>query len=208
MKGQDHEVAFWRNFLERRGREYEKARPLSSLFNFMIDGKDRVRIANLGAGAVSLIGEVWEGTEVEVVASDILANEYAAIRSELGINLYTPVEYEDMTDLLWKDNAFDIVFCANALDHCQRPRQAIAEMVRACKLGGWVYLRHIPHEGKRRGYKGLHQWNIDAYGDGDCEFWTRGRTQHFLLSECCAGFTTRIEPAGRASRVVSFVKKR
>ena len=119
MKGQDHEVAFWRNFLERRGREYEKARPLSSLFNFMIDGKDRVRIANLGAGAVSLIGEVWEGTEVEVVASDILANEYAAIRSELGINLYTPVEYEDMTDLLWKDNAFDIVFCANALDHCQ-----------------------------------------------------------------------------------------
>ena len=74
------------------------------------------------------------------------------------------VAYEDMTKLSYPANFFDIVHCANALDHSARPMEAIAEMYRVCKPGGWIILKHFENVGEFLNYRGLHLWNIHKEG--------------------------------------------
>jgi len=102
-----------------------------------------------------------------------------------------------------------IVFCANALDHCQDPYKALREMVRVCKSGGWIYLNHIAHEGRRQGYSGLHQWNIDVTDNGDCILWNRmwSPDETFLLSDIYPGFRTELKPYRKMTIIRSFVQK-
>jgi len=208
--GKKNELNFWREWLKRKGALYQTARRLSSLFDFMIGDKKEVTIANLGAGAMSLIGNYRRDVKVKVVSSDLLATEFAKMRKEIGMISPTPVEKQDMTNLTYKDGSFDIVFCANALDHCQDPYKALQEMVRICKSGGWICLKHIAHEGKRQAYSGLHQWNIDATDDGDCIFWNR--TLHpdetFLFSDIYPGFRTEVKVYRKITIITSFVQKK
>jgi len=206
-KNKADELNFWRQWMEKRGRRYAKERPLWSSLGFMIGKKKKVSIADIGSGAISVMGSKWETAKIKVFPSDILADEYAKLAKEFGIKLSTPIEKQDMTKLTYKDNTFDIVHCSNALDHCYYPRKAILEMLRVCKPKGWVYLKHVHHEGKRRAYRGLHTWNIDITENGDCEFWRRGRKDVFLLSDIYDGFTTRLDFSRSTPRVVSFVQK-
>lgn len=208
-EGKKGEIAYWRGWLTGRGRRYQNLRPLSPLFDFMIGGKKRVRIANLGAGALNMLGDFRDNVRVTVVSSDLLADEYKNLHGEFSIKPPTPVEKQDMTSLTYQDNSFDIVYCANALDHTQDPYKALQEMVRICKPGGWIYLRHIAHEGKRHGYRNLHQWNLDITEDGDCIIWNKAdfQTATFLLSDIYPGFTTEAELKRNVLFVISFVQK-
>jgi len=201
----ESEIAFWRGWLGRHGAKYEGSwQLLPEIAALVRPGMSQARIANVGAGAMSLIGNVLNGVSVEVVASDLLADEYTALREELGLRPVVEVEKQDMACLTYEDGSFDIVFCANALDHSQDPQQAIMEMIRVCR--GWVYLKHLPHEAKWCGYSGLHQWNIDITPDNDCEFWKRGHTEVFLLSSC-GEFKTSVVPGGRRDRIISVLQK-
>lgn len=206
-KGMEPEIKFWREWFPRKGLIYQGDGPLDKLFDFMIGDKKEVKIANLGAGAINLIGNKKDGVKVTIIASDILADEFNKIREELGIKSPIPIEKQDMAHLTYKDEEFDIVYCTNALDHCIDPYGALHEMVRVCNPGGWIYLWHHAHEGKRLGYSGLHRWNLDVTDDGDCEFWTRHRKETFLLSEVYPGFTNKLKKGTRASFITSFVQK-
>ena len=177
----------------------------------MIRGKKKVKIANLGAGATCIIGNTREDVKVKVVSSDLMADEYNKFCKELNIKFPTPVEKQDMAKLTYKDKSFDIVYCSNALDHCQDPYKALLEMVRICKPGGWIYIRHVAHEGQRHRYRGLHKWNFDMTEDGDCIIWNNNpgpKTDTFLLSEIYPGFITIFKPGVHASFVTSFVQKK
>lgn len=202
----ESEIAFWRGWLRKHGAKYESPRRLHPRITALVMHLSQVRIANVGAGPMSLIGETIDRISVEVIASDFLADEYTALRKELGLKAIVVVEKQDMAHLTYENDSFDVVFCANALDHSQCPQQAIMEMIRICKPKGWVYLKHLPHEGKWCGYTGLHQWNIDAMPNGDCEFWTRGRAQAFLLSSC-GRFETSVVSRGRRGRIISVLQK-
>ena len=206
-EGKKGEIKFWREWFARKGAAYQKDRRLSGLFDFMIGDKKEVRIANLGAGAINLIGNRRRDIEVTVIASDILADEYKKIREELNINCPIPIEKQDITSLAYNDNEFDIVYCANALDHSLDPYVALQEMVDVCKPGGWIYLQHQAHEGRRLGYNGMHQWNIDITVSGDCEFWNKEREASFLLSNIYPGFKSTIRDIGKAKIITSFVQK-
>ncbi len=83
-------------------------------------------------------------------------------------------------------------------------------MVRICKPGGYIYLRHHAHEGKRLGYKGLHQWNLDLAQDGDCIFWNKTGVPNetFLLSDIYPGFTSQVKPMSKMMLITSFVQKK
>lgn len=208
--GKKEELEFWRRWLGSKGKVYEKSNRLSDRFTPMIGDKKRVKIANLGAGPVCLIGDRRRDVKVKVISSDLLANKYRKLLKELNLKPVNPVKRQDMTRLTYKENTFDIVYCANTLDHCRNPYRALKEMVRICKPGGWIYIRHIAHEGQRRRYRSLHQWNIDMTEDGDCIFWNNDpgpQTDTFLLSDIYPGFTTTIEPIRKAALVTSFVQK-
>jgi SAM-dependent methyltransferase len=208
--GKKNELAFWERWLTTKSVPYQKTVRLSSLFDFMIGDKKEVEIANLGAGAMCLIGNSRRDVKVKVISSDLLADEFNTLIKKLNLTTPYPVEKQDMTNLTYADGSFDIVFCANALDHCQDPYKALKEMVRICKPKGWIYLNHIAHEGRRQSYHGLHQWNIDATGEGDCIFWNRAGIpdETFLLSDIYPGFTTVVKPMRKMMLITSFVQKK
>ena len=205
-KGQEAEIKFWREWFERKRDKYEGNRRLASLFDFMIGDKKEIKIANLGAGAINLIGNRRRDVKVTVVASDILGNEYKEIWKEMDIKSPVPIEEQDIARLTYKDSEFDIVYCTNALDHCLDPYKALEEMVRVCKFRGWIYLQHHAHEGRRLGYHGMHQWNLDITTSGDCEFWNRERKGTFLLSSIYSGFKNTVRDIGKAKIITSFAQ--
>lgn len=189
--GKQQELEFWRQWL-RSGKHTGYTDVLRGYLRPLFVGKSEVKIADLGCGAVSLIGSHWHNTKVTVVASDLLADEY------LKMGGYD-IEKQDMEQLTYEDSSFDIVHCSNALDHCFDPRAAIKEMIRVCKPGGWIYLRHFRNVGKLERYEGLHRWNIEPMITHDCLFWTptvpypkRGADMSFHLREIEPGFFTDV----------------
>ena len=206
---EEGELKFWREwFASGKGKKYEGHRRLSNVFDQMIGDKKEVRIANLGAGAVNMIGDTRKDIEVTVVASDLLAKEYQALWEETQGSFPTFVEYQDMADLNYSDNWFDIVYCTNALDHSKDPHKALKEMVRICKPGGWIYLQHQAHEGRRLGYNGMHEWNIDVTSGDDCLFWNRDKDNLFLLSTILYKAKNSVRQLSKAKIITTIAQNR
>jgi len=180
-------LAFWRRKFPAKVKAFNHSFPLHDYFGPMIGDKKEVWIADLGAGVVSTTGSTWPGVKVHVYPSDIWANEYLRFYMKAGIERFIPVEKQDMMNLSYSDNLFDIVHCTNALDHCIDPFKALKEMYRICDKGGWIYLRHRPNEGKKHRYTMQHQWNIEKRGS-NCRFWNY--QEEFWLSDCVRGFET------------------
>lgn len=182
-------VKYYRSKLPWKVRKLNHEFQLPSYFKEFIGEKKSVRIADLGAGAISTTGTTWPGVQIEIVASDELADEYNKLWEERGYVPLVPIEKQDMEHLTYEDNSFDVVHCVNALDHTVNPLAAIREMQRICKPGGYVYLRHIENEGENEKYAGFHQWNITPLGD-DVRFWSL--EDEFILSHV-EGWKTEIK---------------
>jgi 2-polyprenyl-3-methyl-5-hydroxy-6-metoxy-1,4-benzoquinol methylase len=144
----------------------------------MIDNKKEVTIAELAAGPFCTIGNFWKDVKVNLYASDILQREYAPFWELHQLTPIVPVEYQDMEHLTYADNFFDIVHCMNALDHTLDAKQALKEMLRVCKPGGFIHLRHLPNQ--RKQYRGMHAWDINEV-QGETIF--SNRYEKFSLSE-------------------------
>lgn len=112
--------------------------PLLDYFIPLIGDKKEVKIANLGCGPVSLIGEYLEGVKVKVYASDI--KDFSESWKRLKLIPILPIEIQNMEKLTYEDNFFDVVSCVNALDHTKDALSAVKEMIRVTKDGGWVYI--------------------------------------------------------------------
>lgn len=141
-------------------RDYNKLFPLPYYFHDIFYGKGSFKIADLGAGPVCTLGGKKAGNKIMIYASDINAQEYNELTK--GHELLIPIEYQDMENLTYPDEMFDIVHCVNALDHTKDVRKALNEMKRVCKKGGWIYLRHSPNQ--KNFLKGEHQWNVSLKG--------------------------------------------
>lgn len=99
---------------------------------------DKFRIADLGAGGLSM---------VEVVASDK--------------RLVVGADQEDMEKLTYANNSFDMVHCRNALDHTRDALTAVKEMIRICKPGGWIYIKCWLDQKETKGH---HFWSAKEDG--------------------------------------------
>lgn len=208
--GKVNELRYWQKWFPRKGVLHQTSKRLTSRFDFMIGDKKEVVIADLGAGAISVIGDHRKDVKVTVIASDLLALEFEKTRKKQGVTLITPIERQDMAALTYPGNYFDIVHCSNALDHCQEPKKALKEMVRICKPQGWIYIRHFAHEGRRQAYSGMHQWNLDPTEEGDCIIWDRrlNSSKTFLLSDIYPGFKNIIKLFRKFTLLTSFVQKK
>lgn len=194
-----HMKSFW------KFKQFNFKFKLADYFGPMIGDKKEVSIADLGAGIVATTGSTWPNVKINLYPSDALADEFndILIRKdkrwgnhpdlETGYKPLFPIVKQNMENLSYEDNFFDIVHCANALDHCADPFKAIKEMYRVCKLGGWIHLRHFADNAESQRYHGLHQWNISSFQTDpfiklDCLF--KSLSDKFWLSDCIPGFKT------------------
>ncbi|MCX6702770.1 MAG: class I SAM-dependent methyltransferase [Candidatus Wolfebacteria bacterium] len=174
---------------------------LPDYFEPMISDKKEITIAEPGAGPICTIGNSWKDIKVKIYASDILQNEFAPWWKRYGAVPIVPVECQDMEHLTYPDEFFDIVHCVNAVDHSLDARQALEEIFRICKPGGWIYLRHYSNQRKR--YRGMHEWDIDVIG-GECVF--SSPKEKFLLSEF-GDFKTTVEETPKDNLITSILCK-
>ena len=139
--------------------KFNKPMPLVSHLAALIGNKKTVKIADLGSGAYSTIGSYLNGVEVDIYHSD--NQDFSAFCKKYDFVPRIPIEYQDMEQLTYPDESFDIVHCANALDHTRDAAIAVEEMIRVCKPGGWVYIdSHLDQ--LDTGHK--HYWNAKKDG--------------------------------------------
>jgi len=182
---------------------FNKQVPLIDELLPFVGDKKKVKIADIGSGPVSSIGSFLPGVEVEVCPSDNQDwTEWWNKRREwwkTDLKPFIPVEYQNMERLTYPDESFDIVWCHNALDHTMNAKEAVKEMIRVCKKGGYVYIMCSLNQ-LDTGY--LHHWN--AKQDG---VFTNKR-EIFDLKEF--GFQIRFTDNGGKSRynfITAILKK-
>jgi len=139
---------------------FNRALPLLDYFIPLIGDKKEVKIADIGSGPYPTTGQLLPGVKVELYHSDLRGFENFWNNNQT-VPLY-PIEVQDMEELTYEDNFFDIVHCVNALDHTKDALSAVKEMIRVCKPGGWVYVDCSLNQHSVR--KKKHYW--DAKEDG------------------------------------------
>lgn len=184
---------------DRKLKQFNHHGPLPDYFGDLIGDKKKVKIAEVGAGPINTIGDSWPDVEVEIYASDVLASAYMDVLwKPSGQHPVVPVVYEDLENLSYPDETFDIVHCVNAVDHTSDALKAVKELMRVCKKGGWVYLRHSYNQKKRFG--GHHEWNA-GLKDGRA-FFENGH-KGFYLDD----FTSHEVDGDRDKLIVSIWRK-
>lgn len=123
-----------------------------------------VRILDVGAGPLSVLGKRWEGRTVEMTAVDPLARTYAWLLERHHVVppvQTTPGDAESLQSTFPRDH-FDLAFAQNCLDHGYDPLLSIRQILAVVKPGGHALLGHQVDEGKRQQYSGLHQWDFSV----------------------------------------------
>src|SRR3990167_1764184 len=125
----------------------------------LIGDKKEVKIADIGSGPYSIIGSYFPGIKVDIYHSD--RQDFNPFWEKRQLKSIISVEYQNMEKLTYPDNFFDIVHCCNALDHTKNAKEAVKEMIRVCKIDGWVHI-HCWLDKLSTGY--LHRWNAKKDG--------------------------------------------
>lgn len=135
-----------------------------------------VKILDVGAGPLTVLGKVWQGRSVEITAVDPLANDYARLLRKHHVNPPVKTQFcaAEKLGAKFSQNQFDLVYSRNALDHSYNPVEAIWQMLGVCKPGCVVLLQHLVNEGETERYYGLHQWNFNLEG-GRFVIWNKIR---------------------------------
>jgi len=176
-QGRAGELAFWERVLPERvapGGMYvardadprmDGAAPITDpLMASVIDrvSGTEVSIIDVGAGPLTSVKKTHPGKQLEITATDPLADDYNRILDSLGVEppiRTLAVRGEDLLDR-FEPETFDIAFGRNSIDHAVDPAAVIRTMLDLVKPGGFVVLWHLPAEGERHRYHGLHQWNF------------------------------------------------
>jgi len=165
--GLPSELNFWKHVLVTGGdypddirQRRDPTTPLQPEIVALLPDRPRVRILDVGAGPMTILGKVWPGHEVEIVAIDALAPEYNAALDELGIEPPLRTLHAHAESLpSWLGQDFDLAYARNSLDHGYDPVRAIAAML---DLAPVVRLEHVRRVADLEQHAGLHQWNLDV----------------------------------------------
>jgi SAM-dependent methyltransferase len=139
--------------------KFNKSNPLAEYLIPFLGNKREVRIADLGSGPYSIIGDHLGNRDIQLYLMD--NQDFRGFWEQYKATPYYPVFRFDMEDIPFRDSTFDLVTCINALDHTDDAYKAVQEMIRICKPGGWIYIDcHLDQ--KETGHK--HKWNANKYG--------------------------------------------
>jgi ubiquinone/menaquinone biosynthesis C-methylase UbiE len=170
------EIDFWRRwFVEPKHAEGRRARIAGTkvFAQFYVDligapPGTLMRVLDVGSGPISTLGCNAKNNPVVLVCTDALADHYNALLDEFGyleLPRIVRVKGEELLDQFGLA-AFEVVHCANALDHFEDPALSFENMYRVCRPGGAVVVISVENEGERERYQGLHQWNLNANDEG------------------------------------------
>jgi SAM-dependent methyltransferase len=170
------EVGFWQGwfenpkFLEGRLARIEAAKSFAQYYVDLIKAVpgQSLRVLDVGSGPISTLGVSAKNNPVELVCTDALADDYNVLLDRHGYNNLPRIRKVKGEDLVaqFGVRAFDIVHCANALDHFEDPARSFENMYQTCRPGGALVIISVENEGEREKYQGLHQWNLRAADDG------------------------------------------
>jgi len=121
-----------------RIKRYNQPLPLIDYLMPYVGDKKEIKIADIGSGPFSTIGSYLQGVDLKIYHSD--KRDFVDFWKERNITPIVSIEVQNMEHMTYPDNFFDIVHCANALDHTKDAYKAVEEMIRICKPGGWVYI--------------------------------------------------------------------
>lgn len=139
--------------------KFNQPLPLSDYFLPLIGDKKEVKIVDIGSGPFSTIGSYLPGVKVDITHCD--RQDFAYFWEKRQMASVISVEVQNMERLTYSDESFDIVHCFNALDHTRNAREAVREMIRVCRPGGWVYINCALNQ-LDTGYR--HYWNAKEDG--------------------------------------------
>lgn len=142
-----------------------------------------VRILDVGAGPLTVLGKKWPGRNVEIIPTDALSEGYDELLQKHGIVPLIrtiPVKGEEL-DVRFPADYFDLVHAQNCIDHCEHPLKVIENMLKVARPNAFVLLYHAVREGAKEGYEGLHQW--DFYSR-DNAFFIDGMGETVNVSHC------------------------
>lgn len=181
------ELAFWERVLTQGDKDYPEAdrarrdptTPLQPDLIRLLPDKSKVRILDVGAGPMTVVGKVWPGHEVEIVPIDPLAKEYNAILDRLGNVPPVRTRYGDAEIGAVDLGPFDLVYARNSLDHGWDPVVAIRRLLMF--YAPVMRLEHVERVATKERHHGLHQW--DLYQDAQHLVLEGYGAKHRLLAD-------------------------
>ena len=197
--GIEHEVKFWDKYFKTKGLDWpedyqqrlDPTLPLSDYHRQFIDPLpvNPVRILDVGAGPLTVLGKVHPTKHLEIIPTDALANHYDRLFEKYSV--IPPVrtqlsKAEDLTQL-FPESSFDFINAQNCIDHSEDPVRAIQDMVKLVKPGCYVAMLHGENEAEAENYLGFHQWNFTIR---DGAFVIFGKTETHNMTEELAAIAT------------------
>lgn len=187
----DDELRFWDKWLRQKGLEWpddfrdrlNPETPLAQDHRELIDHlpQDEIRILDVGAGPLTVIGKRHPSKRLAITAVDVLAEKYAALLARQHIQPVIRTSFAEAESLTnwFAEDSFDLVNARNCLDHSVDPFKAIGQILLVTRPGCFACLDHVENEGEKQRYRGLHQWNFTVIED---EFVIRGHNLEFNVS--------------------------
>ena len=123
-------------------------------------------ILDVGSGPLTVLGKRLDGVKLNIICADPLGYKYANLIQKyfdhvpVDFVLHT-LEMEKLASY-FTTYRFDLVHAQNCVDHSYDPVRSVCEMIRVCKPGGTVFMKHEQNEADNEGHSGLHQWNFDC----------------------------------------------
>ena len=173
------ERTFWDNWFAAKGgrwpQDFAKRLQADAEIEEWLLGPDPrpdIRILDVGAGPMTILGRYYKGRPLDITACDPLAPIYAQLAIKHGVTppVVTHAAFAEDLSSFYAVDSFDLVHCRNARDHSFDPVRGVSEMLKVAKLGGRVLLRHFTDEAEHGKYGGFHQWNFTA-SSGDFIVW-------------------------------------
>jgi len=165
------EVRWWEAFI-RTGKDFEDRLnpnlPLQALIANLLPADQRhVKILDVGAGPLTIVGKKFLDYDIDLTAVDPLANEYDKLVLKYRVNLPVKTRQaaaEQLTEV-FAENTFDLAYARNCLDHSYNAETTIVEMIKVTKPERYVFLEHQANEAEYQSYRGLHQWNFSCWNN-------------------------------------------
>jgi len=223
IAGIQSELAFWNNWFATKGDRWpddfqRKSDPQTEIDPALIRGfDDNVRILDVGAGPMTIVGSRHQGRRLHLTACDPLAPFYAEMAARHKVLPPVPTQFGFAEDLsaFFSPDTYHVIHCRNALDHSFDPPRGIEEMLIVAKSGGRIILSHHANEAENNQYVGLHQWNFDS-DRGDFIIWNK--SQRINASQIFAPYADvsvdvrdgwiTVEMVKRASPPIAFTRYR
>jgi SAM-dependent methyltransferase len=182
QKGIGFEVWWWREWVKNNGGEHhtDYANRIDPNYPFqdylipLLPANEAIKVLDVGAGPITNLGKHLSGKNLTIVPIDPLAESYATIFKEFNVTPLIKTEFGEVENLVsqFGENAFDLVYMCNALDHSRDPMQGISQMLAVTKPGCYVSLHHFIREAEHASYGGFHQFNLDT-DNGKFILWNR-----------------------------------